>query len=308
MKLYYAPMEGITTYTYRNAHAKLFGMCDKYYAPFIVPTENDRISRKTLRDIVPDYNTAEIIPQVLCNCDKAFRNFAKKVSFLGYNELNLNLGCPASTVVGKNRGAGALKDIQWLDNFLSGVFSETEIDISIKTRTGFYDHQEFDEILKIYNKYPVSLLIIHPRVRQEFYNGVPNMATFEKAYKNSSAKLCYNGNITNVEEYERIISNYDGLDSVMIGRGAVINPAIFREIKGGAPLRTEELIAFSNLIEEKYMALFKTEIHTLHKLKEVWMYALQNFSYEKKIIKAVKKAKKLSELNSAINSLPEIKK
>ena len=103
MKLYYAPMEGITTYTYRNAHAEMFGMCDKYYTPFIVPTENERITLRTLRDISPDRNTAPVVPQVLCNCDKAFDNFAKKVVRLGYDELNLNLGCPASTVVGKQR-------------------------------------------------------------------------------------------------------------------------------------------------------------------------------------------------------------
>ena len=303
MKLYYAPLEGITTYTYRNAHAEMFGGCDNYFAPFIVPTENERISLKTLRDILKDNNVGEITPQILNNNDKAFIKFAEKVFYLGYDELNLNLGCPSGTVVNKNRGSGMLKDTEFLERFLDSIFTHTKIKISIKTRAGFYDHSEFDNLLNIYNKYPVSQLIIHPRVREEFYKGEPNLETFDKAYNSSLNKLCYNGNIYSKEDYNKIKERYEKTDSVMIGRGAVRNPAIFREIKGGAPLKTDELIAFSRLLEEKYMALFKSEIHTLHKLKEVWIYMIDNFPEEKKIAKAIKKSNKLTDINNAINGL-----
>ncbi len=308
MEFYYAPMEGITTYTYRNAHNEMFGMCDKYYTPFIVPTENERISLRTLRDILPDNNSAQVIPQILCNCDKAFKKFEEKVYYLGYDELNINFGCPASTVVGKKRGSGALKDTDSLDTLLKNIFNEPRLNISVKTRVGYFDHDEFDDILKVYSKYPISLLIIHPRVREEFYKGVPDPDTFEKAYRLLNTKLCYNGNINTVEDYEKIVNRFEGLNSVMIGRGAITNPAIFREIKGGKPLETKELIAFSNLLEERYMERLKSDVFTLHKLKEVWMYCLMNFPEEKKIIKAVKKSNRLSELNNAINHLPEIER
>lgn len=307
MKLYFAPMEGITTYTFRNAHAEMFGMCDKYYAPFIVPTENERISRRTLRDIVPDYNKAEIVPQILCNCPVAFSKFVDKLLHLGYDELNINFGCPASTVVGKKRGSGALTDTEWLDNLLEKIFENPGVKISVKTRVGFKDHDEFDEILKVYNKYPIELLIVHPRVREEFYKGKANTETFKKAHENSNTKLCYNGDIYSIADYENIVSQFPDLDSVMIGRGAIANPAIFREIRGGERLKTAELIAFSKLLETRYLELFNSDIYTLQKLKEVWMYALLNFPEEKRIIKAVKKASKLCDLNGAINSLPEIK-
>ena len=308
MKLYFAPMEGITNYTYRNAHAEMFGGVDKYYAPFIVPTENERISRRTLRDIVPDYNKAEIIPQILCNCPIAFSKFVEKILPLKYDELNINFGCPASTVVGKKRGAGALTDTKWLDSLLEKIFENPKITISVKTRVGFKDHAEFDEILKVYNKHPISLLIVHPRVREEFYKGRANIETFKKAYEKSNTKLCYNGDIYTVSDYETIVGKYPNTDSVMIGRGAIANPAIFREIRGGARLKTEELIAFSKLLEERYLELFNSDVFTLQKLKEVWMYGHLNFPEEKRIIKAVKKASKLCDLNSAINSLPEIKR
>lgn len=308
MKLYFAPMEGITTYTYRNAHAEMFGMCDKYYAPFIVPSENERISLRTLRDLVPANNNAQVVPQVLCNRGDLFKKFEEKVYYLGYDELNLNLGCPAATVVGKRRGSGALRDTDNLNELLENIYSNPRLNISVKTRAGFYSHDEFDKILEIYKRYPISLLIIHPRVRDELYKGTPNMATFEKAYEHYGSRLCYNGDINSVADYEKVIIQYNELDSVMIGRGAIANPAIFREIKGGEPLKTEELIAFSKLLEERYMSILKSDIYTLHKLKSIWTYALWNFPEEKKIIKAVKKSNRLSDFNNAINQLPEIRR
>lgn len=306
MKLYFAPMEGITPYTYRNTHAEVFGGCDEYFAPFIVPTENERISRKTMRDILKKNNSAKIKPQVLCSSGEAFIRFVEKLKYPGYDEVNLNLGCPSGTVVKKMRGAGALKGPDALDRFLDFIFSNTDIKISIKTRTGFYSHDEFDELLKIFNKYPACELIVHPRIREEFYKGEPNIKSFEKAYNNSNHKLCYNGDIFSKEDFEKITSKYDRLNSVMIGRGAIKNPAIFREIKGGEKLKTSELVRFSGLLGERYMELLKSEVYTLHRLKEMWIYCMLNYPDEKKILKAVKKSNKLSELNDAINCLPEL--
>ena len=307
MNLYFAPMEGITTYTYRNTHAELFGMCDMYFTPFMVPTEQERITRKTLREILIENNSARITPQILCCQEEAFLKFTKKIRELGYDEVNLNLGCPSGTVVKKNRGSGALKNPEELNRFLEQIFSLSNFKVSVKTRAGFYDHSEFDKLLGIFNCYPISELIIHPRVREEYYNGVPNMQTFDKAYQNSHLKLCYNGNIVTLQDYENISEAYSRLNSVMIGRGAVRNPAIFREIKGGKPLRTEELVSFSNVLEKRYLKILGSEVYTLHKLKEIWIHMMQNFPDEKKLFKAVKKSNRLSELNNALSWLPEIK-
>lgn len=306
MKLYFAPMEGITTYTYRNTHNEIFGNCDCYFAPFIVPTDNERVSCKTLRDIMPTNNTAKIMPQVLCNSDVAFFEFAGKLKYLDFDEVNINLGCPATRVVQKGRGAGALKNRETLDRFLESVFAKSNIKISLKTRAGFYSHDEFDELIKIYSKYSPTELIVHPRVREELYKGVPNMETFEKAYNSVPFKLCYNGNICSVKDYGSLTGKYPELNSVMIGRGAVSNPAIFREIRGGKPLSTEELVKFTKLLSERYFNLFGSEEHTLHKLKEIWVYIMLNFPEEKKIFKALKKATKIAAFNSAVSCLPKL--
>lgn len=303
MKLYFAPLEGITTYTYRNAHAENFTGVDTYFAPFIVPTDNERISIKTLRDILPENNKTKVIPQVLCSSGGAFCELAKKVKDLGYDEVNLNLGCPSGTVVKKCRGSGALKDTDSLDRLLDYIFTNGDIKISLKTRTGFYSHEEFYELINIYNKYPATELIVHPRVREELYSGSPNMESFDFAYKTCKHKLCYNGDVVTVEDFEKIRERYPDLNSVMIGRGGIKNPAIFREINGGEKIKIKELVEFSRILEERYLDVLGCEHYTVHRLKEIWLYIMKNFPDDKKGTKAIKKANSLADINDAIKKL-----
>ena len=305
INLYFAPLEGITTATYRNAHARMFGGCDGYYAPFITPSDIERISLKSLRDILPENNQG--IPlkvQVLTARSDSFFKFAKKAEPLGYNEFNINLGCPSQTVVKKGRGAGFLKDIDGLDRFLYEIFEKGGVEVSVKTRTGFFSGDEMEKLMKVYNKYPLSLLIIHPRARKDFYNGEPDMEVFKRAYESSTNPVCYNGNIFCKSDFDAIASSFPDLHSIMLGRGAIKNPAIFREIKGGAPLSPEELTQFSHMLIEDYMKKLESEYFTLNKLKEIWMYIMWNYPEEKKLLKAIKKCTKISEFERVVSTIP----
>ena len=307
MKLYLAPLEGITTYTYRNTHFEMFGGCDTYFAPFITPTENEKVGLRVIRDIVPDKNQGiDLVPQVLSNKAEAFLGFLPKIKELGYTSINLNFGCPSGTVVKKGRGAGFLKDVEGIDEFLYRIFEKTDIEISVKTRIGFWQAEEMERLTEIYNKYPISLLIIHPRTRENYYNGVPDMAIFKKAYDASKIPVCYNGNVFSADDFEKIKNDFPKLHSVMLGRGVIANPAIFREIRGGKRLKTAELAAFTARLQERYLGVLGSEVYTLHKLKEIWMYMMWNFPDEKKLFKAIKKASTLADLNTAITQLPEL--
>lgn len=307
MKLYFAPLEGITTYIYRNTHAQFFGNCDAYFTPFITPSDNEKIGRKGFRDILPENNTPDIRVQVLTNNSASFLKFEKKAAEYGYNDLNINLGCPSGTVVGKGRGAGLLKNTDTLDKFLYEIFSHTNAKISVKTRAGYFSADEIEELLCVYNKYPISLLILHPRCREDFYKGIPSQKAFSYTYENAKSPLCYNGNILSKDDYADKAFRYDALDSVMIGRGAVTNPAIFREIRGGNPLTTQELISFTQALKENYSQILDSDVFTLHKLKEIWLYIMENFPDEKKILKIIRKTNNLNEFMNAICLLPEIK-
>lgn len=307
MNLYFAPLEGITNYIYRNTHEEVFGGTDCYYAPFITPSDNEKINKKGLKDVLPENNTSKVCVQVLTKDAESFLKFAKKIEAAGYDELNINIGCPYPTVVKKGKGAGFLLEPLEIDKFLYKIFEQTEIKVSVKTRAGFYSTDELDDLMRIYNKYPLSLLIIHPRTREDFYNGEPDIEAFERAYNISTNKICYNGNIFKKEDFDCVTQKFHDLDSVMIGRGAVINPAVFREINGGEKLKTEELIYFSERLIENYRMTLRSDVFTMHKIKELWAYIIKNFPEEKKIAKAIKKANTVLDFMIAIKGLPEIK-
>ncbi len=307
MKLYFAPLEGILTHTYRNTHASFFGEADAYYAPFITPSDNEKNSKKNMRDILPENNVGIPleIQALVCRSD-SFVKFVDEVKKFGYNSININLGCPSGTVVKKGRGSGFLRHTDELLRFFEEIFSEADIKISIKTRIGYYSAEEFDGLLDIYNRFNLSLLIVHPRVREAFYKGEPDMEAFSRAYEKSKNKLCYNGNVFSVEDYNSVKSKFPELHSIMIGRGAVANPAIFREIRGGKRLTTFELVEFTNVLAQNYNKILKSDIYTMYKLKEIWMYAMLNYPEEKKILKSIKKSNKLSDFLRVLDNLGEI--
>ena len=305
MELYFAPLEGLGASTYRNTHKEFFPGCDAYFAPFITPSDIERVSIRSFRDVYPDKNPGQNLKiQVLTNKSESFLKFAEKAKTLGYDEINLNLGCPSGTVIKKGRGSGFLREPDALDAFFYEVFSKTDVKVTVKTRTGFYSGKEMEKLMEIYNKYPISLLIIHPRAREDYYNGEPDMEVFKAAYESSENPVCYNGNVFSVSDYQRIISEFPKLHSVMLGRGAVKNPAIFREIKGGKPLETKERIAFTKALAAKYYEILKSESYTVNKLKEIWIYNMWDFPEEKKVLKAIKKSKTINDFINAINGLP----
>ena len=169
---YFAPLEGITDYIYRNTYHRLFEPMDAYFIPFLTPDKNGKLSRRQRRDVLPENNEGlYVIPQILTNKEEEFLNGARQLEELGYREVNLNLGCPSRCVVSKGRGAGFLGDVEKLKRFLDTIFSGTGMRISIKTRIGVEDPEEFGPLLEVFDRYPISELIIHPRTAKEFYTG-----------------------------------------------------------------------------------------------------------------------------------------
>ena len=304
IKLYFAPLEGITGYIYRNTHAEFFGGCDTYYAPFITPVENERLNKKCLRDILPENNRCNNLRvQLLSNNPKTYFKFEDEVIGMGYNHININIGCPSGTVVKKNRGAGFLRDTSLMKSFFEEVFSKNRVSVSVKTRIGFYNAEEWDELLEVYNAFPLQSLVVHPRTREDYYKGRVHADVFRDAYEKSKNPLCYNGDIFTADSCREICRKFPLLEGVMLGRGAIANPAIFREIRGGKKLETRELVEFSHILASKYYEVLKSDMYTLHKLKEIWIYMMLNFPEDKKILKEIKKSSTVSHLHSAVEKL-----
>lgn len=306
MKYYFAPMEGITGYIYRNAYEKFFHNIDKYFTPFIIPNQSRSLKTKELIDVLPENNkNINIVPQILTNDAEDFINTAKKLQELGYNEVNINLGCPSSTVVSKGRGAGFLAKQVELDRFLDQIFKMDNIKISIKTRIGKDTPDEFYDLLEIYNRYPCEELIIHPRTQKDYYGNKPNMKMFEEAINNSTSSLCYNGDIFTKKGYESLINDYPEIDTVMLGRGILANPGLMDEIRYNKSMNKEVLKKFHDEIYNEYYNIFDIDNGTLFKMKELWSYMIYIFSDGKEYLKEIRRSTSLEQYKEVVERLFE---
>lgn len=304
MNFYFAPMEGLTGYIYRNAHKAFFNNIDKYFSPFIFPNQSDRFTTRELKDILPENNEGIVlIPQLLTNNAKDFIHTSKKIKQMGYNEINLNLGCPSGTVVSKNRGSGFLSKKEELDIFLEEIFSEAVTKISIKTRIGKDQPEEFYGLIEIYNKYPMEELIIHPRIQKDFYKNKPNLKVFSDALNLSKNPVCYNGDIVTVEDYKKFINEFQSVKTVMIGRGLLANPGLVSDIENNIRLDKKLLKEFHDKVYEDYKSVLYGDRNVLFKMKELWFYIIPMFTNNTKYAKKIKKSEKLYDYDEAVSSL-----
>lgn len=312
MNLLFAPLESITGFTYRNLHYRFFGGVDKYYAPFISPTHNPEMKGKEIRDILPENQEdgLKLIPQILSNKHEYFIKGAKQLIEMGNtDEININMGCPSGTVVSKNKGSGFLRDLEGMDEFFYNIFEwndglQKPLNLSVKTRIGVKEPEEFEKILEIYNKYKFSELIIHPRTRVQMYKETPNMDAFEYAYQNTENNLCYNGDINTVEDYKQIAEKYN-IDSVMIGRGLIANPNLANEIRGAEKLNRDQIKQYQEELFKEFEKIMKSDKHLLNKMKEFWFYIAENFEDTHKARKLIRKTQNLYKYDLAVNEILE---
>lgn len=303
MKYYLAPMEGLTTYTFRTVWNTYYGGMDKYFTPFI---SNRRMNSRERNDILPEHNEGmHTVPQILTNRADEFLALAGQLADYGYTCVNLNLGCPSGTVVSRNRGAGFLSVPRELDRFLAEIFSKCPIRISVKTRIGMEDPEEWRLLLAIYENYPMEELIIHPRLQQEGYAGTPHMEAFAEAASRLTCPLCYNGDITSPASLMRLREHFPNLETVMLGRGILQNPALLSQIKSPTSCDAElsTLRAFHDTLLSRYREIMSGDTNTLYKMKDLWTFLGRSFSDADRHLKKIKKADSISDYKIAVSNL-----
>lgn len=292
MRYYFAPMEGLTDSIYRTLHHRYFPGLDKYYTPFLSPTQHRALTAKEKREIPPADSLDYIsVPQVLTKNAQDFLWLANQCADLGYKEINLNLGCPSGTVTAKGKGAGMLKAPDALDAFLDEVFHASPLIVSVKTRIGFNGPEEFEGLLEIFNRYPICELIIHPRARAQFYSGSVQEEVFAYAVQNSKNPLCYNGNLCSTEDISAIHTKYPELESVMLGRGLIADPGML------CPDRNTRanLQAFHDELLEQYIRIFGSARNAMFRMKESWRHMLCKFDGSEKLGKQLRKTTDVNE-------------
>ncbi len=304
MEIYFAPMEGMTSPLLRRTHAACFGGCDKYFSPFISTNEAISMNNKELEDVDHDQNKGlALIPQIISNSAFQSAMYIKLLSEkYGYEEVNINLGCPSGTVVSKGKGSGMLREPKALDLYLGGLKEELDKlsnegvkipKISLKTRIGFYEPGEHIKITQILKSHPAYQVTVHPRTRKQMYGGEVNLDAFAHMYdelKSVGVRIVYNGDINRPADYVRITERFPDLDAVMIGRGLLADPSLARRSKGGEKASASEYCEYMEKILDGYIDKIGVEKFVLAKMKDLCNFSKSFFYGNDKGFKEMCKA------------------
>ena len=291
MEYYLAPMEGLTSDVFRRAHHKYFSGVEKYYLPFISPTQDHLFTKRELKELLPEHNEGiNAVPQLLTKRGEDFVWAASELGKMGYPEVNLNLGCPSGTVAAKGKGSGFLRDPKGLTEFFDHVFSAgLDVKISVKTRLGFAEEEEFEALLDIYNRYPIAQLTIHPRVKKDMYKGVPRMNAFVRAVEVCRIPLCYNGDMVTADQCRAVSERFPSVQCAMIGRGLIGDPALAEKAGGGAGADKDRPGAFLEEVYRGYAKEFQSERNAMLRMKEIWFYLIHLFEDSERYGKKLRK-------------------
>ena len=255
---------------------------------------------------------------------------AQEAASRGFSAVNLNLGCPSATVTAKGKGSALLSDLPFLKAFLDGIFADPPLPISIKTRIGFENNsiENWKRIFDLLSKYPLQELIIHPRLRSDFYTGPLHMAAFRYAYENAFCPLVYNGDITDAAGFQALQAEFPALSGVMVGRGLMKDPALIRELQatdresmrmrngtgaravktadvhepGDTTLKPAELQAFLQDLYGAYRDTYGSVPNALKKMKGIWAYIGEDAPERGKDLKPIMKAKTESAYSAAVSA------
>ena len=304
MRYYYAPMEGITDATFRRLHHKYFPGVDKYFMPFISPTIHRTLTHREAREL-PRADSVDFaaVPQLLGKNVEDMLWAIGVCADLGYDEVNINLGCPSGTVVSKGKGSGMLSDLDALDAFLEAIYAKAVLPVSLKTRIGVNDSENWENILEIYRRYPVKELTVHPRIRKAFYKGDCDLTAFARSVENSPFPVCYNGNLYSLADAEAIAARFPTVESVMIGRGLVADPGM---LTGSTDRQT--LKAFLSELSDTYCIVFESKRNAIYRMKDNWHYLISLFEGSDKLWKEMRKStdydRFMAIANEIITTLP----
>lgn len=294
MHIYFAPLEGLTTRPFRLVHRAHFPGIDRYYQPFIAVHQTHKLKLKEKKELVPESpDPARMsVPQLLGKDLKDTAFYVRMVAEAGFPEVNINLGCPSPTVTKKGKGAGMLADADDVDEYLRAVFdaAKDKIRVSVKTRIGMDDTENMAELIDVFNRYPISELTVHPRLGKQLYKGNADLESFESFYENIRCPAVYNGDIRSVTDAKMIAQRFPKLQAIMIGRGLLTDPALAREIKGGAPASSDELYAYMKDLSTAWAEDLGSIEAALPRIKETFAYLAQGLPNAEKPLKRIRKA------------------
>lgn len=304
-KIYQAPLQGFTDLAYRNLLFEVFGGIDKYFIPYLSYGKGREIKKSQLREVFPENNLAKpVIPQVLFSDLQELIDLVTILVDYGFEEINLNLGCPYPMVTNRGRGAAWLEKPDALKEVLDGLYSKGfAVKFSVKMRAGMNTNQDIYSIIPVLNQFPLEEVIFHPRMASQMYNGTADPKWFTDILSEVKHPLVYNGDILSESDFQNLQLTLPEQTSWMIGRGLLINPAFALCLKGETFEHKElrkKMKEFHDRLLETYSSRLAGGGHLLMKMYQFWTYFSESFENPHKALKLVKKAGSVPKYNAAV--------
>ncbi len=305
MKIYQAPLQGFTDFTFRKVLSEVFGGIDKYFIPYLSYGKGKEIKKSQLREVFPENNLdLPAVPQVLFSDRQELFDLVSLLAESNYTEINLNLGCPYPMATNKGRGAAWLEKPEALNEILQELFNQKfPVKFSVKMRAGLINDADFRATLNILNHFPLEEVIFHPRTASQMYTGKANPVLFAEALSLVEHPLVYNGDLFSEADLQAIKIVVPQQDSFMIGRGLLINPELPLQLKGeifeAKELRKKKK-EFHDQLLEAYSARLEGSGHILMKMNQFWSYFSESFENQHKVMKLIKKSGSLLKYNAAV--------
>jgi tRNA-dihydrouridine synthase B len=298
--IYLAPIQGFTDFVYRSAYSEVFSDMDAFFIPYITVKDN-QLPKKYNKEILPQNNPQnKVIPQVLVKDTSEIIFLSKILEDFGYSEINLNLGCPYPMATNRGKGSGLLPYPEKIKIILESFFEHSNLKLSVKLRAGLISTEEIEKIIPILNQFPLTEVILHPRVAKQLYKGIILESAFEFASQNAKHRLVYNGDIFELSDFIATKQKFPETNDWMLGRGVLSNPFLPSEINGlqfSPDEKWNKLNEFHQLVLENYSEVMDNPGNVLNKMVQFWSYFSYNFPNQKKVFKSIKKSKNLGIFN-----------
>ena len=305
MEIHFAPLQGYTDFEYRRIHARHCGGVDTYYTPFI-RWEKGGIREKDIRDILPENNEGlHLVPQIICADTDEFKRLADTIQEHGYEEMDLNMGCPAPMQTKLMRGSGILPYPTRVSALLKEMERRPEVRFSAKMRLGLEGKEEWRELSGMLNSSCLKHLTVHPRIGKQMYKGEVDMDAFNEVYSSIHIPIIYNGDVTSMEQVSYLLERYPGLHGIMMGRGLLARPTLAQECLMGKEMPHEERMSILMQMHEDMLGYctrkYKVDSQILLHIHSFWEY--QESQLERKTWKKIMKAGNMKNYLEAIRKL-----
>ena len=224
-----APMQDVTDLFFMNVIAR-YGSPDYFFTEYFRVHPTSTLDKKILRSITENTTDRPIFAQMIGESIPDLVRIAQTLSHYAIAGIDLNMGCPAPRIYRKNVGGGLLRDPEKVNRIFGELRETVTGRLSVKMRIGFDNTDNFDRILDLINRHQIDLLSLHGRTVKEMYRGAVHYDLIAHAVQRVNCPVLANGNVTSAQSAAAILAQTKAA-GVMVGRAAIRNPWIFKQIR-----------------------------------------------------------------------------